>query len=537
MEHQKDKKQNIDVISLNVPYIKTPTKVYKHLCQQSNYSLLLESAEINSKQNLKSLMLIDAAARMVCRGLIVEIQANTSNGKDLLDALEKSLQNKMIQCSFTRKSNLLILDFSSNKTKNNHQDALLLDEETRLHQTSPFDAIRLIQKTFQYDNLPENALMIGGLFAYDLVAQFEPLPQLQSNHRCPDFVFYISEILLIIDHQQNCAKLQATSFSINNTEKQNLNFKKRLRKIEQQLSQPQTSSLLAPSNTLPCDIEVSITDDAFCTMVDSLKRHIVEGDIFQVVPSRTFKIACPAPFQAYAKLKQTNPSPYMFYMHDIDFILFGASPESALKYTKLTNQVEIYPIAGTRPRGKKADNSVDLDLDARIELELRNDKKENAEHMMLVDLARNDIARISKPGSRYVAQLLNVDRYSHVMHLVSKVIGQLADELDGLHAYQACMNMGTLTGAPKIRAMQLISEVEQTRRGSYGGAVGYINGAGDIDTCIVIRSAYVEDNIAYVQAGAGVVFDSIAQAEADETRAKAQAVLHAISHAQIGDKI
>jgi anthranilate synthase component 1 len=215
-------------------------------------------------------------------------------------------------------------------------------------------------------------------------------------------------------------------------------------------------------------------------------------------------------------------------MQDEAFTLFGASPESALKYTQKTRQVELYPIAGTRPRGKFADGSINLDLDGRLELELRTDKKELAEHIMLVDLARNDLARISDAGTRYVADLLQVDRYSHVMHLVSRVVGRLRGDLDALHAYQACMNMGTLTGAPKIQAMRLIYEVEQTKRGSYGGAVGYLTGAGDLDTCIVIRAAYVENGVASVQAGAGVVLDSIAQSEADETRQKAQAVLSAI---------
>ena len=148
---------------------------------------------------------------------------------------------------------------------------------------------------------------------------------------------------------------------------------------------------------------------------------------------------------------------------------------------------------------------------------------------MLVDLARNDVARISEPGTRHVADLLQVDRYSHVMHLVSRVVGQLRDDLDSLHAYQACMNMGTLVGAPKIRASQLVRNVEKKRRGSYGGAVGYINGEGDMDTCIVIRSAFVKDDIAHVQAGAGVVFDSVPQLEANETRQKAAAVLNAIA--------
>ena len=168
-------------------------------------------------------------------------------------------------------------------------------------------------------------------------------------------------------------------------------------------------------------------------------------------------------------------------------------------------------------------------------LEMRTDHKELSEHLMLVDLARNDLARICTPGSRYVADLTKVDRYSYVMHLVSRVVGELRHDLDALHAYRACMNMGTLSGAPKVRAMQLIAEAEGRRRGSYGGAVGYFTAHGDLDTCIVIRSALVENGIATVQAGAGVVLDSVPQSEADETRNKARAVLRAIAtahHAQ-----
>lgn len=262
--------------------------------------------------------------------------------------------------------------------------------------------------------------------------------------------------------------------------------------------------------------------------VEQLKQRIVAGDIFQVVPSRCFSLACPDPIAAYAKLKQQNPSPYMFYLQDAAFTLFGASPESALKYEQSNRQVEIYPIAGTRRRGFAADGSIDNDLDSRIELELRQDEKEKAEHLMLVDLARNDVARISVAGSRYVKELLKVDRYSYVMHLVSRVIGTLKPELDALHAYQACMNMGTLVGAPKVKAAELIRGVEGKRRGSYGGAVGYLAGNGDFDSCIVIRSAYVANNMAYIQAGAGVVFDSVPQDEANETRSKAQAVINAI---------
>lgn len=184
-----------------------------------------------------------------------------------------------------------------------------------------------------------------------------------------------------------------------------------------------------------------------------------------------------------------------------------------MKYSAQTRQVEIYPIAGSRPRGFDEQGQIDLDLDARLELELRLDKKELAEHLMLVDLARNDVARVCESGSRHVKALMQIDRYSHIMHLVSRVVGKLRPELDALHAYQACMNMGTLTGAPKIKAMQLIYLVEQQKRHSYGGAVGYLSSNGNLDTCIVIRSAFVQNGIAHIQAGCGEVLDSDPQME------------------------
>ena len=276
------------------------------------------------------------------------------------------------------------------------------------------------------------------------------------------------------------------------------------------------------------EVSTNFEDPEFTGIVKALKHHINIGDVFQIVPSRRFSLACPNTLASYAQLKLNNPSPYMFYMNDEEFILFGASPESALKYAPDNRQLEIYPIAGSRPRGFDAHGNIDPELDARLELELRLDHKEQAEHLMLVDLARNDIARVCQSGTRKVAELMQVDRYSHIMHLVSRVVGKLRPELDALHAYQACMNMGTLTGAPKIKAMQLIYQFEQQKRHSYGGAVGYLTSDGRFDTCIVIRSAFVQNGIAHIQAGCGEVLDSDPQMEADETRHKAAAVLKAI---------
>jgi len=506
----------LEVIETSIPYTQDPTALFHALCEDKTDCLLLESAEIDSKQNLKSLLLIDAAVRITCFGHTVTLQALTDNGKQLINILS---QNVVEAIPATLEDSVLTLKFEA--------PCDTLDEDSRLREASSFDALRLVQHSFDLTNQDKHAIFMGGLFAYDLVANFEPLGDAQATNQCPDYVFYVAETLMVVDHQTETCQLQATAFCQSDAVKAALT--ERLAVITEQAAIPQQQPQAMKLEKV--DVETNISDEDFCKIVNDLKGYVVRGDIFQVVPSRRFTLPCPSPLAAYEYLKQSNPSPYMFYMQDERFTLFGASPESALKYAKDTNQVEIYPIAGTRRRGKRADGSIDFDLDSRIELELRCDKKENAEHMMLVDLARNDVARISKAGTRHVADLLQTDRYSHVMHLVSRVVGQLRDDLDALHAYQASMNMGTLTGAPKIRAMQLIRDVEKQRRGSYGGAVGYLTGEGDLDTCIVIRSAYVENGIAQVQAGAGVVFDSDPQSEADETRGKAQAVISAIQFA------
>ncbi|MDP2571437.1 anthranilate synthase component 1 [Vibrio penaeicida] len=509
-------KGQVTLHPMSVPYSEDPTRLFQVLCSEKTNSLLLESAEIDSKENLSSWLLVDAAVRIVCRGHQVVYEALTENGRHLIKRLSTNLHHDV---EYVLSDDSLVLDFEEPDAN--------LDEDSRLREASSFDALRLVQHSYDLKNKDKHTIFMGGLFAYDHVANFEPLGHADATNSCPDYVFYVAETLMVVDHQTRQCTVQATQFDGDSSTEQTL--KARLADIAEKSHEPaplKDAQKLADVKAVP-----SISDEVFCQTVTDLKEYVVKGDVFQVVPSRRFTLPCPSPLAAYKELKRSNPSPYMFYMHDELFTLFGASPESALKYETTTNQVEIYPIAGTRPRGKRPDGGIDFDLDSRIELELRADMKENAEHMMLVDLARNDVARISEAGTRHVADLLKVDRYSHVMHLVSRVVGQLREDLDALHAYQACMNMGTLTGAPKIRAMQLIRDVEKARRGSYGGAVGYLTGEGDLDTCIVIRSAYIEDGIAQVQAGAGVVYDSNPQAEADETRGKAQAVISAIQTA------
>ncbi|WP_330148829.1 anthranilate synthase component 1 [Shewanella xiamenensis] len=518
-------------LKATLAYHSDPLRLYQHITQDAPHTMLLESAEIDSKENLKSMVMTHAALMIRCDGYRLRFSALSDNGISLLSPIEQFFTARASQTLCQRDGNNLVVTLQ--------KDTELKDEDARLKSTSPLDGLRLFVKHIDCgahtDSQSKPAfedLFLGGVLAYDLIDTVEPLPEAPNGaNDCPDYLFYLAETLILIDHKQKHAELITHNFS-EGTEKHSVvtqALAERAENIRAQCEALAKSATPAPALVGITATElVNVSDEDFKQTVIDLKEHIIAGDIFQVVPSRSFSLPCPNTLGAYRALRLTNPSPYMFYFRGHDFTLFGASPESALKYEASNNQVEVYPIAGTRKRGKTANGEIDFDLDSRIELELRLDKKELSEHLMLVDLARNDIARISQSGSRKVAELLKVDRYSHVMHLVSRVTGQLRQDLDALHAYQACMNMGTLVGAPKVRASQLVRQAEKTRRGSYGGAVGYLNALGDMDTCIVIRSAFVKNGVAHIQAGAGVVFDSDPQSEADETRQKAQAVISAI---------
>lgn len=518
---------SVQTTTQSAPYQSDPLAVYQLLCQQHSNNILLESAEIDKKHLLKSLLLTNAAVKIVCRGNQVTFKALTDNGNLAIAFAKAQLQHKA-ELSTNAQNTTLTAVFPAIPEE--------LDEMSRLKATNPFESLRLFQQVKNQEHHPFS-VFLGGAFAFDMMSIAETLPGVnEGENSCPDFVYYLAETLVVIDHELQSTEIISNSFfragdCISNDI--TLSAQKRIQTIVSQLASPITAPCEFKSDVAQTDehLTTDISDKTFCEIVEQLKENIRAGDIFQVVPSRTFSLPCADSILSYQALKVSNPSPYMFYLKDDDFCIFGASPESAIKYQQHNRQVEIYPIAGTRPRGFNAQGEISLDLDSRIELELRQDKKESAEHIMLVDLARNDIARVSQAGTRYVADLLKVDRYSHVMHLVSRVCGTLLTELDALHAYQACMNMGTLSGAPKVKATSLIREVEGKRRGSYGGAVGYLTGQGDMDTCIVIRSAFVKGNVAQIQAGAGVVYDSDPQSEANETRQKAQAVISAIGRA------
>lgn len=509
-------------ISLTADYIGSPLSAFKTLTEDSDHSVLLESAEINSKHNLKSLMVIDTAVTFTCYGSSVHVEATNPNGNTVVRHLTEHFANIDEVAITVSSETLLQLKFLA--VENNQT------EEQRLKQKNSFEALRAAITQIKADKNHPFALFLAGSFAYDMLANFEHLPEVApGKNTTPDYIFYLAQTLVVIDHQNKSTEIIGNVFTGEDAYVNCFSVGKRIEDIKQSL-QGFTPKAVEYGFDLPKqhEIAVDVSDETFAKNVVELKNNIVAGDIFQIVPSRCFSLPCHYALDAYRHLKKDNPSPYMFFLKHPEFELFGASPESALKFDSSNRQVEVYPIAGTRKRGFNSDGSINNDLDSRIELELRQDQKEVAEHMMLVDLARNDIARISEPGSRHVKELLKVDRYSYVMHLVSRVVGTLREDLDALHAYQACMNMGTLVGAPKIKAASLIREVEQQRRGSYGGAVGYLNGLGDMDSCIVIRSAFVQNNTAYIQAGAGVVFDSDPKSEADETFNKAQAVLRAV---------
>ncbi|QCI26165.1 anthranilate synthase component 1 [Buchnera aphidicola (Sarucallis kahawaluokalani)] len=506
-------KNIFQTVQIDAPYRSNPAATFYELCGNKKISLLLESAEINKKYQLKSMMIIDTAVRITAYKQIVIYEAMTKNGQNILDQIHTVIP-KVVRISYYKNTVKLIFP------KNDFN----VDEDVKLRSLSVFDAFRFIFQLVKAKEKDLDAIFFGGLFSYDLINTFEILPKVKGCYKCPDFCFYLSEVLLIIDHLNKNSMIQGSIFFKDFYEQKRITD--RLYNLQKKLYNDPTN---IPCNTiLPSKVQISLNDLEYQNVVKNMQRYIRQGEIFQVVPSRKFFLSCPYPLLAYYTLKLNNPSPYMFFMQDTDFTLFGASPESSLKYNPITRKIEIYPIAGTRPRGFDLSGNLNFDFDSRIELEMRTNHKELSEHLMLVDLARNDLAKICVPGTRFVSQLTKVDRYSHVMHLVSKVIGVLQYDLDALHAYSACMNMGTLTGAPKMRAMELIYEAENFKRGSYGGAIGYFTASGVLDTCIVIRSAYVENNIATIQAGAGVVLDSIPIEEAIESRNKAQVVLNSI---------
>ena len=370
-----------------------------------------------------------------------------------------------------------------------------------------------------------------GYLAYDVVRYFEPrVPALAKDALgLPESVFMFTDTLLVFDHLKHRIQVVSHARLDGDVEAAYRQAQAKIDDVVERLSRP----LALPE--MPDRVQgvsggavtSNFTREGYGAAVERAREYIYAGDIIQVVPSQRLQRPVSAsPFQVYRTLRGVNPSPYMYYLHLDDFHIIGASPEMLVRVEE--GEVSTHPIAGTRPRGRTAQE------DLALERELLDSEKERAEHVMLVDLGRNDIGRVSQAGTVKVPQFMQVERYSHVIHLVSHVEGRLRPDLTAYDALRACFPAGTVSGAPKIRAMEIIAELEGERRGPYAGAVGYFSFSGNMDTAITIRTIVLKDGVAYVQAGGGVVADSTPEGEYQETLHKAQALLRAIEEAERG---
>ncbi|GAA1919786.1 anthranilate synthase component I [Streptomyces sodiiphilus] len=368
-----------------------------------------------------------------------------------------------------------------------------------------------------------------GYLGYDTVRRLERIgDSAEDDLRLPELTMLLASDLAVLDHRDGSVLLIANAINHNDldtgVDEAYAEAVDRLDAMTADLARPVSAAAAElPAPRVP-EYTARWGGPAYQEAVEAAKEHIRAGDAFQIVPSQRFEAPCEASaLDVYRVLRATNPSPYMYLLRLDGFDIVGSSPEALVKVEE--GRALLHPIAGTRPRGATPGQ------DAALGEELLADPKERAEHLMLVDLGRNDLGRVCEPGSVEVVDFMSVERYSHVMHIVSTVTGRLAEGRTAFDALLACFPAGTLSGAPKPRAMQIIEELEPTRRGLYGGCVGYMDFAGDADTAIAIRTALLRDGTAYVQAGAGVVADSDPVAEDTECRNKAAAVLRAVAAA------
>jgi anthranilate synthase component 1 len=384
-------------------------------------------------------------------------------------------------------------------------------------------------KVVPLEGLPRFCGGAVGYLSYETAARFERLPSPAKDPLgLPEALFMFADTLLIFDHVTHKIKVLShvrMDGDIEAAYRQAVNrIDELVERLKQTLPAEQPTKVSKPDASI-CQPVSNFTRQEFETAVDKAREYITAGEAIQVVLSqRMAQPTSASPFAIYRALRSINPSPYMFFLDCQDFHIIGASPEILVRVEDGT--VMTRPLAGTRPRGSTPAE------DARLEQELRSDEKERAEHIMLVDLGRNDIGRVSRPGSVEVSDLMDVERYSHVMHLVTHVQGKLKDDLMAFDALRACFPAGTVSGAPKIRAMQIIAELEPEKRGPYAGAAGYFSFSGNMDMAISIRTMVMTGGVAYTQAGCGIVYDSVPEREYLETLNKAQALLKAVKQAE-----
>lgn len=480
--------------------METPVSVYRKLDAQSDHTFLLESVEGGERLGRYSFIGADPAMVLVVRG--------------------------------------------------GHQE-LMAPGRTAQVRATPVETLRALLAEYRPVELPGVPPFFGGAvgyMAYDTVRYYERIPDTRPDDlQLPDCVVMIADTIIAFDHVRHRMLLIANAHvregvSLEESYREATDrldaLRNRLRapvsmdRISLPGAGPVAATTPAPGLAAFADLRIPVTSNTtreqYLDMVARAKEYITAGDIFQVVLSQRFQteIHC-HPFDVYRALRAVNPSPYMFYLKcGRDLQLAGSSPEILSKLED--GKVTVRPIAGTRPRGKSPEE------EAALEADLLADQKERAEHVMLVDLGRNDVGRVSRFGTVTVSDFMTIERYSHVMHIVSNVSGEIADGRDGFDVLAATFPAGTLSGAPKIRAMEIIDELEVSRRGPYGGCVVYLAFDGGMDSCIVIRTAIITGGRVHVQAGAGIVADSVPEAEYQECVNKARGMLKAVEMAEIG---
>ncbi len=474
----------------------TPVSAFFKIAQDAKYSFLLESVEGEEKVARFSFLARNPELVFQSKGSIVRIM-KSRNGKEFYEELD-------------------------------------IDE-------TPLSIIRKILQRYKFVNIPQLPRFCGGMvgyFSYEVVRFFEKLPEkVKDDLNLPDVFLMLAKDILIFDHLNHKIKVVCCVEIAKDETNQMLlaGYKKAMRKIDrviQELRQPIlaiTNRTGKGSHGFKFTTKSNFSKEGFKKIVKEAKKQIRAGEIIQVVLSQRFEMDLSVdPFEIYRALRLLNPSPYMYYLSFGDLHIVGASPELLVKCE--AGIVETRPIAGTRPRGKNREE------DDRLAEDLLRDPKERAEHIMLVDLGRNDLGRVCKRGTVHLSEFMTIERYSHVMHIVSNVRGELARGKDIFDVLKAAFPAGTVSGAPKIRAMEIIEDLEDVCRGPYAGCIGYFSFSGDFESCITIRTIVVTKGKAYVQAGAGIVADSVPEKEYNETVNKAMAQIKAIelAHSAVG---
>lgn len=437
----------------------------------------------------------------------------------LLESVEGG--EHLARYSFIGKNPYQVLTFDGQTVSLQRQD----DDPLVIHERY-FDALERLTTQHSEPQLPELPRLTGGAVgfsSYDTVREVENLTKPPvKDVELPEAIWSFYDEVFAFDHVKQQVVLMKTVFVDTNTDLKKTydDAQLALDGMEQSAaeSRPESKPFYMDAKQLTSNIE----RERFHYIVKKAKEYIFEGDIFQVVLSQRFEVPFKGDrFTLYRALRMVNPSPYLFFLEFGDFSLIGSSPEVLVRVTD--GEVRLLPIAGTRPRGNNHEEDLQLEED------LKNDPKEIAEHIMLVDLGRNDLSRVCKSGTVKLERNQSIERFSHVMHIVSDVVGEIEPSKTSVHALKNCFPAGTVSGAPKIRAMQIIDELEPTKRGPYAGAVGYFDFSGNMDTCIAIRTMVVTGDSVYIQAGAGIVADSDPETEYQETKSKAGALVEALS--------